>query len=102
MKLTEKDKAYLKGIHMTEEDFGQIEAAMGCSTYEVMTYKAGSDYGGKPVEEKRITRLGAVRLLGREGWLSGLARSAFHITAMREVGDGRRLVYFNSEAVFRG
>ena len=99
MTFTDKDKAFLLekvygGTKAAfDEDLRQIEEAADCTTYEV--FKNNQDEKGKP-----ITRLGAIRLLGREAWLSGLARSAFHWDACRFLDDGR-LVLFDSRALFR-
>ena len=99
MKFTKKDKEYILhlygGIQKTvDEDIGQIEAAADVTEYYVMD-KSHDD------NKRKISRLGAIRLLGREGWISGLVRSAFHWTAMRETKDGNRYVSFDSRKLFR-
>ena len=74
------------------EDLPQIEEAAECTTYEVMRI---CDEKGK-----MITRTGAIRLLGREVWLDGLVRSAFHWTACRYLDD-KRVVCFDSHELFK-
>lgn len=81
MKLTKKDKNYLLSVGHLEDDFSQIEFAMQRkhTLYEL--------------EEKNISREEAIRLLGRERYLSGIGRSAFHFSAVQDTDDGR-VVYF--------
>ena len=81
MKLSKKDKEYLISIGVPETNFLQIEEAMSCTKYEV--------------NGKKISRKAAIEYLGKETYLSGINRSAFHWTAMREG------VYFDSSALFR-
>ena len=50
--------------------------------------------------EEKITIKGAIELLGRKNFLSGIARSAFHWDAMRETEDGRK-IFFDSSRLFR-
>ena len=98
MKLTDKDKEYLlekiyEGIKQTfDEDLPQIEEA-DVTTYTL--YKGDKSDG-------RISRTKAIALCGREGWLSGLSRAAFHWTAMREVkGKPNLYVGFDAHKLFR-
>lgn len=88
MELTEKDKAMLREWGHPESDFRQIEEAFKKS-------KTKYELGDKP-----ISREEAISLLGREQYLSGIARSAFHYTAVRETPDGK-FVYFDSSNLFR-
>ena len=78
MKLTETDKKQLKENGYVESDFPQIERAMQKSktTYKVVDIKTG--------DKKIISREKAIEILGRETWLSGISRSAFHWTATRD------------------
>ena len=86
MKLTNKDKDYLKSIGYEEKDFAQIQRAAGKTDYEYQMQKIG---------QKK-----AIELLGRKNYLSGLARSAFHWTCVRERFNGE-IVYFDSARLFR-
>lgn len=99
MTFTDKDKAYLlEKVYGGDKeafdgDLPQIEEAADCTTYQVLMNN--QDKKGPP-----ITRTGAIRMLGREMWLNGLVRSAFHWTACRYLDDGRH-VFFDSSALFR-
>lgn len=97
MTFNKKDKEIILSLYGGDEktfneDLPQIEEAADCTTYEVM--RNGDEKG------KKITRTGAIRLLGRDAWLSGLVRSAFHWTACR-ILDERRVVYFDSHELFK-
>ena len=99
MEFTEEDKKYLLekiygGVKQTfEEDLRQIEDAADVTTYTLFK-------GDK--EEGRISRKKAIELCGREKWLSGLSRAAFHWTAMREVkGKEGQYVDFDARRLFR-
>ena len=100
MKLTDTDKQYLLekvygGIKQTfEEDLPQIEEAADVTTYTL--YKGDKSDG-------RISRTKAIALCGREGWLSGLSRAAFHWTACRQVlaNPDHAYVMFDSRKLFR-
>ena len=78
MKLTEEDKKQLRESGYTKRDFAQIERAMQKSKTK---YEAENLLTG---EVKRISREEAIQILGREEWLSGISRSAFHWTATRD------------------
>lgn len=100
MKLTDSDKQYLlanvyNGVKKTlEEDLRQIEEAADVTKYKL--FEGKRDCG-------MITRDEAIKLVGREMWLSGLSRSAFHWTAYRQVLDNPDggLVMFDSKKLFR-
>lgn len=94
MKMTKADKAYLRSISESEQYFPQIEEAMDVTEYKLL------DADGLTTIRK-ISRKEAIELLGRETWLNGLDRSAFHWTAMRETKDGKGYVLFDSSALFR-
>lgn len=91
MKLTNEDKTLLLDWGYTEEDFAQIEEAFQKNKTK---YKLGST---------SISRDEALRLLGRRQYLSGIARSAFHYTAAREVpmSMSGEVVYFDSSKLFQ-
>lgn len=105
MKFTDKDKKYLLekiygGIEQTfKEDLPQIEEAADVTKYSLVKYEE-DNWRGKYTEH-RISKTAAIKLVGREGWLSGLARSAFHWTACRTLDDNRRAVSFDSKKLFR-
>ncbi len=81
--LTDEDKETLKRYGHDPRDFEQIEQCANKSVY-VLDYKESV-----PIEK-------ALELLGRETFLSGISRSAFHWTAARETPDGKHSVHFES------
>lgn len=91
MEFTDSDKAYLRKQYGNEkafqEDLPYLMIWADRTRYELLK-KDGS-------LEKRISRASAIRLLGRNGWLSGIVRATFHWTAMRELPNGK-LVYFDA------
>jgi len=89
MILQKKDINKLKEWGVKESDFEQIERA---------THKSITTY---TLNDKNITREKAIELLGREAWLSGILRSAFHWTAARIVKDGNNVIIFDSSKLFR-
>lgn len=93
MKLTDNDKAYLRSIGVDERDFLQIGDAADHTKYELCD-EDGKESVGSTTKSEAINRL------GREGWLNGLARSAFHVTAMRQTADGKNYILFDSGEMF--
>lgn len=89
MKLTETDKITLGKWGYTEKDILQIEKAIRVSKYHLYR-KQGKDM---PISSGK-----ALELLGREKFLSGMARSAFHGSAMRE--DNNMSISFDSTRLF--
>ena len=98
MKLTEADWAYVKSLYGDEkafhEDKRQIMEAVEKTRY--YRYKDNNDVYSKEIP---LTRAGVIRLLGRETWLGGIVRSAFHWTAAREDDKGRT-IFFDSRELF--
>jgi len=87
MKLTNEDKDYLLDIGYLHKDFPQIERAGALTIYYHLGYRIGRDK--------------VIELIGREAFLSGLARSAFHWSAVQgsaEIG----YIYYNSHRLFEG
>lgn len=93
MKLTEKDKKYLQSIGYAPSDFPQIEAAARHTTYERGREEPGT-------VNVKISQNEAIQLLGREKFLSGLSRSAFHWSALQEIENGEN-IYYDSSRLFR-
>lgn len=91
MKLIKEDKELLLKNGYTEEDFPQIEVAM---------LKKNTKY---ELNDKLISREEAIAILGREKYVSGISRSAFHWSAVRQVKEGsdEELIYFDSSNLFR-
>lgn len=88
MKLTKEDKELLLNLGHKECDLAQIEAAL-CRN--ITTYSLSG---------KQITRDEAVHLLGREKYLTGICRSAFHSSAV-QYAEGGQAVYFDSSKMFK-
>lgn len=88
MKLNKADKNYLYSMGISVEDVRQIEECIGNTLF----YDSN---------DKRISRKDAIEILGREVWLNGMARSAFHNSAYRENEDGSKSVYFDSSKYFK-
>jgi len=88
MKLTLTDKSILSEIGHRKEDFEQIELA---------TSKRYTKY---ELDDKPISLEEVLRLMDRKEYLSGIARSAFHWSAVRNTLDGRT-VYFDSSNLFK-
>ena len=87
MRLSREDKELLHAMGVEDRDFEQIEEALRA---DMTSYK---------LESRRISRKQAIELLGMYDFLSGIARSAFHWTAVRETPDGKK-VFFNSRRLF--
>lgn len=85
--LTSKDEEYFLGMGYLKKDLNQIRAAYGIINCE-------NALG------RRISYGEAMATLGRESFLSGIARAAFHSTAMREGSDGTR-VFFDATEFFK-
>jgi len=87
MILTNEDKQYLIECGYEKEDFNQIARAISKTTYE---------YKGEKISVQK-----AIDVIGREAFLSGIARSAFHWTSAREDKAGE-CVFFDSHSLFKG
>ena len=87
MKITKEEKMYLESCGYGRKDFAQIREAIrrDKTTYEM---------DGAP-----ITREEAIARLGRRDYLSGIARSAFHFTAMR-IAENGKVIHFDSSRLF--
>lgn len=87
MKLSNNDVIYLRGLGYTDaKSINQIEKAAGQTVYTL--------------EGRRISGKQAVEILGRKAFLSGISRSTFHRSAVREMEDGR-MVFFDSSRLFK-
>ena len=97
-KLTPEDIALLKEWGEKDNDcIKQVErvASKKWTKYELIDYN-------KKIR-KKISREEAIEILGREEWLSGLHRSAFHCSACRYQGgdcEGSICVLFDSYDFF--
>ena len=88
MKLVKGDKELLKNWGYSDEDINQIERATTITVYKF-------NYNEIISIEK------ANELLGREEYLSGISRSAFHCSASREIGSSGNVVSFDSSKLFK-
>ena len=88
MKLTKKDIQLITSWGFPEEDLKQIERAT-TKTKTIYEFKC-----------KEISRDEAIEILGRDQYLSGICRSAFHYTSAR-YNDKNETVYFNSSKLFQ-
>ena len=88
MRLTDSDKECLKAWGYPEQDMKQIEEAMRKTVYKIN-------------HKRRISAQKASKLLGRENYLSGLSRSAFHRSASRDIGSSGNVVSFDSSRLFQ-
>lgn len=84
MELTKQDKKLLLSWGYTEQDFPQIEAAMNPNNTQYT-------FNDSPINREQ-----AIFLLGWEEYLSGIARSAFHWSAVREIEDGQEVCFDSS------
>ena len=87
MKLTKKDKEHLYKLGHSLEEVKQIEHCIRHTSY-------------LNEECKKISRKVAIERIGRECWLNGISRSAFHWTSTQVNNDTNEIVYFDSSAFF--
>jgi hypothetical protein len=85
MKLTKTDKELLTKWGCPKEDFKQIEKATTKTVYEL--------------NDEKISCEKAIEVLGREEFLSGISRSAFHWSSARN-NDKGETVFFDSSKLF--
>ena len=88
MKLTANDKELLATWGYPENDFEQIEEAIHRTTY-TLDFKT------------RLSPKAVIECLGRELFLSGIARSTFHWTAVRADANGHHTIHFDSSSMFK-
>ena len=88
MKLTDADKKLFISWGHPERDLPQLKMALQ------------SQYTRYKLDDQPIPRETAIEVLGRENYLSGISRSAFHGTAARETKDGK-IVFFDSLRLFK-
>jgi hypothetical protein len=91
--LTDEDVAHLTQLGYPEKEIKQIARA---ARKAITTYRLfAGDF------TRRISREEAIEILGRKTWLSGLCRSAFHYTSVRENDDNSKTVHFDSSRLFK-
>lgn len=89
MKLTKTDRNYLFAIGYTKKDMLQISDIAKYTKYEIFTKEDESI-------TTRITQKRAIEILGRNTFLSGLGRAAFHQSAVRYNDEGTIYVVFDN------
>lgn len=77
-KLKPRAKHYLKIVGYTDEEISLIENS---------EYRYTFDYSGK------LDEVSAIRRLGRETWLSGIARACFHGAVVKDCQRGSSVIY---------
>lgn len=92
-RLTDEDKKTLISWGEQPKYFPQIEEAANKSTYIL-----DKEYLRTA---KAINVWQAIELLGRDTFLSGIHRSAFHWTSYRTTPDGKHEVSFDSSILFK-
>ena len=90
--LTDSRIRCLRSWGYTDKDIEEIKDAL---KYTVYAYINSAD------EDWSISVDEAIKKLGVKTFLSGISRSAFHWTAMRETPNGKGKVYFDSSARFK-
>ena len=87
MKLTEEDRAYLRDtLKEDTESIRQIEQVLAKTTFKI--------------DKKRLTAEEVIEQIGREDFLSGMDRCAFHVDAVRITPEGEE-IYFDSRRYFK-
>ena len=88
--LTNEDKTSLLLRGYTEEDFSQI----GQGLKEVELDITDNDIT-KGCKTRKCGAKRAIEVIGREEFISGVARASFHATATRDSCDGRYKIFFD-------
>lgn len=99
MELTKNDWKYILKLYGGDEvclksDKSQIAEAAEQARY--YWYRNEDVYG----KERPLTRIGVIRILGREAWLGGIVRAAFHYDAARQDDKGRT-IFFDCRGMFK-
>lgn len=92
MELTKKDWEFILKLYGGDEkclDSDKSQIAEAVEQAEYYWYKNEDVYGKKIP----LTRTGVIRILGRETWLGGLVRAAFHWDAARQDDKGRTIFF---------
>ena len=89
--LNTQHQAIILNFGYPKKDLKQIEKALKYTYFELLI---------KDKEGEKITIDKAIEILGEEIFLSGMGRSAFHWSAVREDNKGNK-IYFNSSKLFK-
>lgn len=92
MELTKQDVSYIiNELRYDRKDIPQIKAALKKTKFTQCTPRDNGVI---------ISAESARKILGDRPFLSGISRSAFHWSAVRQKDDGT-IVYFNSSSLFK-
>lgn len=83
MQMTDSDRQFFLRVGHPETDLPQLSRAMRDVR---LTISNGS-------EEKPISASEAIKVLGRETFLSGISRAAFHCSCGRTSSDGQYIAF---------
>lgn len=103
MGLQKQDIDILKRWGYPDSDIPQIQEAIKVSTYELYKRLNPNAEDLDEVRSKLVRKLTAkeaYRRLGREAFLSGIGRSAFHWDSARDCVNENYFVSFDSRALF--
>lgn len=95
MKLTKQDKELLVRWGERPDDIAQIGRASKSNILELKLKDLETD------KEKKIGQREAIKILGRETFLSGLSRAAFHWSSSRKSEDEKFGVSFYCGKLFK-
>lgn len=90
--LSQQHKETILNFGYPKEDLKQIEKALSKTDFELF---------GDNLPEEKISKEKALEIIGEEEFLSGICRSAFHWSAVRENKGNGLKVYFNSSRLFQ-
>ena len=86
MKLTNNDKEYLKSIGFTSSECVDIEEISTKYKFKYEIHVYTNKRGGETIAFDKLTQAQAIKILGRNNFLSGLATSALRGSSAR-IGD---------------
>lgn len=103
MVLQKQDIDILKKWGYPDRDIPQIQEGIKVSTYELCK-RLNPDTEDFDEDRSKLVRnltaKEAYRKLGRKEFLSGIGRSAFHVSAVRDCTNENYFVMFDSGALF--
>ena len=89
-KLTKKQKQIILDFGYQQEDLKYIEEALLFTDFELLIERQN---------DKKISLKKAKEILDETNFLSGIARSTFHYSAVREAENGHK-IYFDSSRYY--
>lgn len=100
MELTDNDRQLIKSWGYTPCNVAQIAHVVFFTKYEYCKLHCDEKHNVTCGEKEPITEAKALQVLGREQFLQGLCRSAFHWTASCE-NKNSEMVCFDSSSYFK-